>query len=166
LADDASHPSQDAQATPRTAELREFVAELAAKMAVIQAQLDRQQRVRDILDDAGYPAEPPPPRKPKRDRHGLRVIPGGLAALVPLAMPGHGAAALVPAAQVWLSRRNWPRWAVAAVALGLAGATAVPAAAGVPDPPAVTCAHQCAAGEGGGQPLTGRIMIRHDLGRR
>jgi hypothetical protein len=120
-----------------------------------------------VMQAPGDPRASPRHAAPKRDRHGLRVIPGGLAALVP--MPGHGAAALVPVGgHLLLSARNWPRWAVAAVALGLAGATAVPTAASVRDqePPAVTCAHHCGAGEGGGQPLTGRIMIRHDLGRR
>jgi len=187
LDEGASQPSQDAQNTPQTAQLREFLDELAARVAAIEAARDRQARVRDLLDDAGFPPEPargPHHAAPRRDRPDwLRVIPGGLAALVPA--PGHGAAALLPVtAQVWLSRRNWPRWAVAAVALGLAGASAMPTAADVraapahhapaadchapreyhPNPPdgdsddkvvvaRLPLAGCPAAGEGGGQPL-------------
>jgi hypothetical protein len=78
LADDASQPSQAAQATPRTAELKDLYIKLAARVAAIQAQLDRQAGVREILDDAGYLPEPPPPRrKPKRPNpHGLHVVRG------------------------------------------------------------------------------------------
>jgi hypothetical protein len=96
-----------------------------------------------VAQAPGDPRLPPRHAKP-RDRSHLRVIPGGLAALVP--MPGHGAAALVPVAggHLLLSARNWPRWAVAALALGLAGAVAVPAAADIRDTdahhaPAVSC---------------------------
>jgi hypothetical protein len=147
VGDDASGRSLDVQAV----QLREFVAELAARVAAIEAMRDRVERRERIDEILASAVHAPAPRHaaPKRDRHGLRVIPGGLVALVPA--PGHGAAALVPVAgQLWLSRRNWPRWAVAALALGLAGATAVPTAASVRDqgPPAVTCAHQCGAGEG------------------
>ena len=141
MGDDASQPSQAAQDTPQTAQLREFVAELAARVAAMEAARDRQHRVRELLDDAGYPPEPPPRRRrPAHRRQGrshLRVIPGGMAALVPLAVHAPAAAAAVPAAHVWLSRRAWPRWAVAAVALGLAGATAMPTAADTVHPHAV-----------------------------
>ena len=58
------------------------------------------------------------------------MIPGGLPAVLPLALHGHGAAGVLPVAgHVWLGRRAWPRWVVAALALGLTGATAVPTAA-------------------------------------
>jgi hypothetical protein len=149
LGDDASQPSQAAQNMPQTAELR-LLARLDERMAAIQAQLDRQARVRELLDDAGYPPEPPrrPPRHaaPKRDRSHLRVIPGGMAALVPLILPGHGAPGLLPVmGHVWLGRRPWAvraRWVMAAAALGLAGAT-VPATAADGPPahhaPALSC---------------------------
>jgi hypothetical protein len=149
------------------------ITELEARVAELGRQLELAFTAEAILSRADVPG--PAHAKPRRDRHGLRVIPGGLAALVPV--PGHGAAAFLPAfGQVWLGRRAWPRWAMAAVALGLAMATEVPTAADVRESPAVVCADQCGAGEGGPQPLmrhqvhhvcgTDRlIMIRHDLGR-
>jgi hypothetical protein len=150
MGDDAHGPSLDG----RVRALEDIIDGLDAEQQRTRERLADVARLAEIMTP---PPESPSPRhaKPKRDRHGLRVIPGGLAAFVPLAMPGHGAAGvLVPAAgRVWLSRRAWPRWAVAALALGVAGATAVPAAADH-HRPAVTCARACPAGEGGAQPLT------------
>jgi hypothetical protein len=173
VGDDASSRSLDVQA----GQLREFVADLAARVAAIEAARDRAERrdrIEEILATAGQPPGPRHAAPKHRERPDwLRVIPGGMAALVP--MPGHGAAGFLPAAgHVFLGRRAWPRWAVAALAFGLAGAVAAPTAADVRDTSAVVCASRCGDGEGGPQPLvqhhvharvTDRlIMIRHDLG--
>jgi hypothetical protein len=152
MGDDAHGPSLDG----RVRALEDIIDGLDAEQRRTRERLADVARLAEIVMEApGDPRLPPGRHRARRDRHGLRVIPGGLAALVPV--PGHGAAALVPVAgQVWLSARNWPRWAVAALALGLAGAVAVPATADVRDhdPHAVTCAQACGAGEGGAQPLT------------
>jgi len=118
VGDDASQRSLD-----------EEIRQLRAIVEGLAARAEREERIGAILASAGEPAPPRPRRRHRRDRHGLRVIPGGLAALVPLAAHGHAAVAAVPAGHVLLSRRAWPRWAVAALALGLAGATAMPTAA-------------------------------------
>ena len=148
MGDDASQPS-----------LNEEIRQLRAIVDGLAARAEREERIGAILASAGEPP-PPPRRRPAHRRQGrphLRVIPGGLAALVPLAAHGHAAVAAVPAAHVWLSRRAWPRWAVAALALGLAGATAMPTAADVRDFGAPPCAHQCA-GDGEG---AGGSLVRH-----
>jgi hypothetical protein len=134
MGDDAHGPSLDG----RIRALEDIIDGLDAEQRRTRERLADVARLAEIVMQApGDPRAAPRHAKPKRDRHGLRVIPGGLAALVPLAMPGHGGAGLAPAAgHLWLSARNWPRWAVAALALGLAGATAMPAAADIPDPPA------------------------------
>jgi hypothetical protein len=131
MGDDAHDPSLDG----RVRALEDIIDGLDAEQRRTRERLADVARLAEIMT----PPQSPSPRHaaPKRDRHGLKVIPGGLAALVPLAMPGHGGAGLVPVAgQVWLSARNWPRWAVAAVALGLAGVMAAPTAADVRDAPA------------------------------
>jgi hypothetical protein len=159
LGDDASQPSQAAQDTPQTAQLREFVAELAARVAAMEAARDRQARVRELLDDAGYPPEPPrrPPRhaapKPKRDRPpGWRVITGGMAAFAPLALPGHSpvpAASAVAVRHVWVSRRAQSVVTVLLLALGAMAATPAVAAGGPGrDAHPAACAAWCASGEG------------------
>jgi hypothetical protein len=111
------------------------VQDLAARLA----EMERQARIEEILSGPPGPRHAAPKHRDRPDW--LRVIPGGLAALVP--MPGHGVGGFLPAfGQVWLGRRAWPRWAVAAVALGLAMATEVPTAADVRDSPAVARAHR------------------------
>jgi hypothetical protein len=155
MGDDAHGPSLDG----RIRALEDIIDGLDAEQRRTRERLADVARLAEIVMQApGDPRAAPRHAKPKRDRHGLRVIPGGLAALVPLAMPGHGAG-LVPVAavRVFLSRRAWPRWVAAVLAVALAGATETATAdADIPYPHTVTCAHQCAAGEGGGWPLTWR----------
>lgn len=135
MGEDAHGPSLDG----RVRALEDIIDGLDAEQRRTRERLADVARLAEIVMTApGDPRAVPRHAKPKRDRHGLRVIPGGLAALVPLAMPGHGAAGLAPVAagwRLWVSPRNWPRWAAAALLLGLTGATAMPAAAGVPDRP-------------------------------
>ena len=133
MGDDAHGPSLDG----RVRALEDIIDGLDAEQRRTRERLANVARLAEIVTEApGDPRAAPRHAAPKRDRHGLYGIKGGLAALVPVAMPGHGAAAvLVPAWHLLLSRRNWPRWAEAAVALGLAGASAVPTAADVRDAP-------------------------------
>jgi hypothetical protein len=131
MGDDAHGPSLDG----RVRTLEDIIDGLDAE------QRDLKQRLADVARLAEIVTQPPQreaPRHaaPKRDRHGLRVIPGGLAAFVPLLLPGHPpAAVLVPAAgRAWLSRRS-VRLAAVVLALGLVGATETATADADPPPP-------------------------------
>jgi len=82
VADDASRPSQSAQVTPQTAEMRKLVAELAERVAAMERERQRE----EILASAGRPQPPPSPPPPGRrkrtppEKRWLRVVP----AFVPL----------------------------------------------------------------------------------
>lgn len=135
-------------------------AQRATALAVsTQAQVEQNTaRLRDMArlaeivthDEA---AQVPGPRHaaPPRDRHGLRVIPGGLAAFAPAAFllhDGIGAACLTAWRWIWAAKHDHVRWAASAILLGAAGAWGVPAAAQyasagpVPHPRAVVPYHR------------------------
>ena len=148
MGDDASQRSLNREDPQLRAIVAEVVAELAARVAAIEElrdRVERRDRIEEILDSAG---QPPGPRHaaPKRDRHGMFAIKGGLAAMAPAAaLLLHGAPGPVAAAAcrwVWRAQRDHVRWAVAALFLALAGvafpATAAEGPASHPAP-ALSC---------------------------
>lgn len=83
-------------------------------------------------EDEAVEAGAPRHARPKRDRHGLTLIPGGLAALAPVAFLCHSGLLTVTfaALRAWL-KTEFGRWAAAAVLFGVAGATAAGTVAAV-----------------------------------
>ena len=59
---------------PTVASLAREVAGLIERVEALAARLDRQDRIDGIMSSAHLPA--PPPRRPERDRHGLRAVEG------------------------------------------------------------------------------------------
>jgi len=134
VGDDASQRSLNQEDPQLRAIVAEVVAELAARVAAIEElrdRVERRDRIEEILDSAG---QPPGPRHaaPKRDRHGMFAIKGGLVALAPAAAlllhGGPGPVAAAACRWVWRAQRDHVRWAAAALFLALAG-VAFPATA-------------------------------------
>jgi hypothetical protein len=120
-----SDRAQDPSLSVQIAQLRALVEEL-------RAQQERKDRIREILAGAGTPSPPLRPRGGHRkDRRHLRVIPGGLAACVPLVLLfGDGSARALPVAVwrwMWKAKTDHVRWVAASVLLGAACSVLAPA---------------------------------------
>ena len=115
MADDGHSASRDGIRVPedRKRDIWDILAWQQQQLEEVVQRVDDAVRLREILSAAGssspgFPAMPP--RRRKRDRHGMRVIPGGLAALI-----------VAPLG--WLLRPAARRTAAAALAVAVGGAT-------------------------------------------
>lgn len=131
MVDDAQGPSLGASIRALEDKLRDLEAKADRGLALAvsnQEQIERNEaRIRDAarLREIVTAGEPPPPSGPRHKRpHHLRVIPGGLAAVAPVAFLFHDGLAVVAttaARWVWQSKRAQMAAAVVALAVGAAG---------------------------------------------
>jgi hypothetical protein len=162
MGDDALMPSLSAQVRTLQDILPHLLASVrAAEAEAVRARAQAEEnaaQIRNVTRLAQIALQPeaeevrasPPHRHAKpRDRHGLRVIPGGMAALTPVALLGHGGLgpAVISSAWRWFWHGSARSHLIAAgMILTVGTATAAPVAVTGPDtdaphPHAVTGMH-------------------------